>query len=61
MTWTHVREADRQAHAFKYEISHVTVPVADGGVGIPSFFDIPGSPPPKSFRRTEGKSLRHCP
>ena len=30
------------------EISHVTVPVADGGVGISSFFDIPGDPPPKS-------------
>jgi 2,5-diamino-6-(ribosylamino)-4(3H)-pyrimidinone 5'-phosphate reductase len=30
------------------EISHVTVPVADGGVGISSFFDIPGDPPPKA-------------
>ena len=30
------------------EISHVVVPVADGGVGISSFFDIPGDPPPKS-------------
>ena len=28
------------------EISHVIVPVADGGVGISSFFDIPGDPPP---------------
>ena len=26
------------------EISHVTVPVADGGIGISSFFDIPGDP-----------------
>jgi 5-amino-6-(5-phosphoribosylamino)uracil reductase len=30
------------------EISHVTVPVADGGVGISSFFDIPGDPPPRA-------------
>ena len=30
------------------EISHVIVPVADGGVGISSFFDIPGDPPPKA-------------
>jgi 2,5-diamino-6-(ribosylamino)-4(3H)-pyrimidinone 5'-phosphate reductase len=30
------------------ELSHVIVPVADGGVGIPSFFDIPGKPPPKA-------------
>jgi 2,5-diamino-6-(ribosylamino)-4(3H)-pyrimidinone 5'-phosphate reductase len=30
------------------EISHVTVPVADGGVGISSFFDIPGDPPSKA-------------
>ena len=27
------------------EISHLTVPVADGGVGIQTFFDIPGKPP----------------
>ena len=27
------------------EISHVIVPVADGGVGITSFFDIPGKSP----------------
>jgi len=27
------------------EISHLTVPVADGGVGISSMFDIPGQPP----------------
>ena len=30
------------------EISHVVVPVVDGGVGISSFFDIPGKPPPKA-------------
>jgi riboflavin biosynthesis pyrimidine reductase len=30
------------------EISHVTVPIADGGLGISSFFDIPGNPPPKA-------------
>jgi len=30
------------------EISHVVVPVLDGGVGISSFFDIPGKPPPKA-------------
>ena len=30
------------------EISQVMVPVADGGTGISSFFDIPGDPPPKA-------------
>lgn len=30
------------------EISQVVVPVADGGVGISTFFDIPGNPPPKA-------------
>jgi riboflavin biosynthesis pyrimidine reductase len=30
------------------EISHITVPVADGGTGISSMFDIPGDPPPKA-------------
>src|SRR5579864_6650599 len=30
------------------EISHVTVPVADGGMGISSFFDIPGERPPRA-------------
>jgi 2,5-diamino-6-(ribosylamino)-4(3H)-pyrimidinone 5'-phosphate reductase len=30
------------------EISHITVPVADGGVGVSSFFDIPGNPPGKA-------------
>ncbi len=27
------------------EISHITVPVADGGAGVASMFDIPGTPP----------------
>jgi riboflavin biosynthesis pyrimidine reductase len=42
------------------EISHVIVPVADGGVGISSFFDIPGKPPPKAaatLRLLSRKSL----
>lgn len=30
------------------EISHLTVPVADGGLGIASMFDIPGKPKPKA-------------
>jgi len=30
------------------EISHLTVPIADGGEGISSFFDIPGDPPVKA-------------
>jgi riboflavin biosynthesis pyrimidine reductase len=30
------------------EISHVIVPVADGGAGISTFFDIPGDPPPRA-------------
>jgi len=30
------------------EISQVIVPVVDGGVGISSFFDIPGKPPTKA-------------
>lgn len=30
------------------EISHLTVPVADGGMGISSFFDIPGQAPAKA-------------
>ena len=43
------------------EISHVIVPVADGGVGISSFFDIPGDPPPKAaakLRLLSHKQLR---
>ena len=30
------------------EISHLTVPIADGGEGISSFFDIAGDPPAKA-------------
>lgn len=30
------------------EISHITVPVVDGGMGISSIFDIPGPPPAKA-------------
>ena len=30
------------------EISHLTVPVADGGAGVSSFFDIPGKTPVKA-------------
>jgi len=30
------------------EISHITVPIADGGMGISSFFDIPGDAPAKA-------------
>ena len=30
------------------EISHLTVPIADGGLGIQSMFDIPGEPPAHS-------------
>jgi riboflavin biosynthesis pyrimidine reductase len=30
------------------EISHLTVPVADGGIGISSMFDIAGDPPAKA-------------
>lgn len=30
------------------EISHLTLPIADGGRGIAGFFDIPGNPPAKA-------------
>jgi 2,5-diamino-6-(ribosylamino)-4(3H)-pyrimidinone 5'-phosphate reductase len=40
------------------EISHITVPVADGGVGISSFFDIPGDPPPKAAATLRLVSLK---
>jgi riboflavin biosynthesis pyrimidine reductase len=30
------------------EISHITVPIADGGMGVSSFFDIPGDAPAKA-------------
>lgn len=43
------------------EISHVIVPVADGGVGISSFFDIPGDPPPKAAATLRLLSQRRLP
>ncbi len=43
------------------EISHVTVPVADGGLGISSFFDIPGAPPPKAAATLRLLSLKQLP
>jgi 2,5-diamino-6-(ribosylamino)-4(3H)-pyrimidinone 5'-phosphate reductase len=30
------------------EISHITVPVADGGAGVSTFFDIPGDAPARA-------------
>lgn len=33
------------------ELSHLTVPVADGGQGVASYFDIPGEAPSKSAAR----------
>ena len=38
------------------EISHLTVPVADGGAGVSSFFDIPGDPPAKAAATLRLKS-----
>ena len=43
------------------KISHVTVPVADGGVGISSFFDIPGDPPPKTAATLRVLSRKQLP
>lgn len=43
------------------EISHVTVPVADGGLGISSFFDIPGNPPPKAAATLRVLSRKQLP
>ena len=43
------------------EISHVTVPVADGGVGISGFFDIPGDPPPKAAATLRVLSRKQMP
>jgi hypothetical protein len=42
------------------EISHITVPIADGGAGVSSMFDIPGAPPPMAaatLRLLSHKSL----
>jgi 2,5-diamino-6-(ribosylamino)-4(3H)-pyrimidinone 5'-phosphate reductase len=43
------------------EISHVTVPVVDGGVGISGFFDIPGNPPPKAAASLRVLSRKQLP
>lgn len=43
------------------EISHLTVPVADGGQGISSFFDIPGEPPPKAAAKLRLLSFKKMP
>src|ERR1035437_3154128 len=43
------------------EISHITVPVADGGIGISSFFDIPGYPPPKAAATLRVLSRKQLP
>src|SRR5208337_2145772 len=40
------------------EISHITVPVADGGMGISSFFDIPGAPPAKAAATLRLRSFK---
>ena len=34
------------------EISHLTIPIADGGVGVSSIFDIPADPPPPKAAAT---------
>jgi 2,5-diamino-6-(ribosylamino)-4(3H)-pyrimidinone 5'-phosphate reductase len=43
------------------EISHLTVPVADGGVGIASMFDIPGKPPAKAAANLRLLSRKQLP
>ncbi len=43
------------------EISHITVPVADGGMGITSFFDIPGEPPARATATLRLLSIRKVP
>jgi len=43
------------------EISHITVPIADGGFGVSSFFDIPGNPPKKAAATLRLLSTNHCP
>lgn len=40
------------------EISHITVPIADGGLGVSSFFDIPGEPPSKAAATLQLTSLK---
>jgi len=43
------------------EISHITVPVADGGRGVQTIFDIPGEPPPKASAHLKLASLKKLP
>jgi 2,5-diamino-6-(ribosylamino)-4(3H)-pyrimidinone 5'-phosphate reductase len=43
------------------EISHVIVPVVDGGAGISGFFDIPGNPPPRAAATLRLISRRQLP
>jgi riboflavin biosynthesis pyrimidine reductase len=43
------------------EISHLTVPVADGGAGISSMFDIPGPAPAKAAATLRLRSHRLMP
>ena len=43
------------------EISHITVPVADGGMGISSMFDIPGDAPPKAAATLRLMSRKQLP
>ena len=43
------------------EISHLTVPVADGGVGVASMFDIPGKPPAQAAAKLRLLSRKQLP
>jgi riboflavin biosynthesis pyrimidine reductase len=43
------------------EISHITVPVADGGRAVQTIFDIPGDAPPKASAKLRLKSLKKLP
>ena len=43
------------------EISHLTVPVADGGVGVASMFDIPGKPPARAAAKLRLLSRKQMP
>jgi 2,5-diamino-6-(ribosylamino)-4(3H)-pyrimidinone 5'-phosphate reductase len=43
------------------EISHIIVPVVDGGVGISGFFDLPGKPPPRAAATLRLLSRRPLP
>jgi riboflavin biosynthesis pyrimidine reductase len=43
------------------EISQITVPIADGGTGIQTFFDIPGDAPGKASARLRLMSHRELP